>query len=177
MLSIPNQCSIENCEKPASKRSWCVMHYTRWRTHGDPLATKYNRSIVGITQLPEYKVWINIKDRCQRVGANGYANYGGRGITICPQWDKSFTSFLKDVGQRPSPRHEIERIDNNGNYEPGNCRWATHQEQSNNRRSNRFFTIGDETKTLKQWSDERGLKYKSVHARIQRGISIEDALH
>lgn len=91
--------------------------------------------------LPEYKVWVAMKQRCENPKNLGYANYGGRGITVCEQWSKSFASFLQDMGRRPSAELSVERIDNDLGYEPNNCRWATRAEQNNNRRAARRATL------------------------------------
>jgi hypothetical protein len=83
--------------------------------------------------IPEYSVWSDMRRRCFTPTHKNYAGYGGRGITVCPRWN-SFTTFLADMGPRPSPKHSIDRKDNDGNYEPANCRWATQPEQIRNRR-------------------------------------------
>lgn len=89
--------------------------------------------IHGMTESPEYRSWCHMKQRCLNPNSIRYERWGGRGIKICPQWLNSFETFYADVGERPSPIHSIDRINNDGNYEPGNVRWATHKEQRNNR--------------------------------------------
>lgn len=115
----------------------------------------------------EYWSWLQMLKRCHNPKTFGYADYGGRGITICERWLR-FDNFLADMGSRPKGT-SLDRIDNNGNYEPGNCRWATHKEQSRNKRSNRNITIDGTTRCLKDWADFAGNDYALVRSRLRLG--------
>jgi hypothetical protein len=102
--------------------------------------TKARRTVHGESgsalNTPEYRTWKNMRRRCRDPRSNRWALYGGRGIKVCEDWDTNYAAFPADMGRRPSPKHSIDRKDNNGNYEPGNCRWATAAEQRANQRRN-----------------------------------------
>jgi hypothetical protein len=87
----------------------------------------------GLEVVPEYHAWRGMMSRCYNPKSSGYKYYGGRGITVCERWKNSSNSFMEDMGPRPSPKHSVDRINNDGNYEPSNCRWATWKEQANNK--------------------------------------------
>ncbi len=119
----------------------------------------------GGQRRPEYEIWTNIIKRCTNPGCAAYARYGGRGITMCERWRTSFAAFLEDVGLRPSAQHTIDRINNDGNYEPANCRWATRSEQARNR-GNRQVEYHGRSLTLVEWSEEIGLPLRRLYWRI-----------
>lgn len=129
----------------------------------------------------EYATWSRIKNRCCNPKSLDYLDYGGRGIKICDRWldpEHGFENFLADMGPCPSPKHSIERKDNDGDYCPENCVWATQKEQQNNRRNNHKIEFRGETKTLMQWSEEKGINRGTLRTRIEDlGWPIEKALN
>jgi hypothetical protein len=124
-------------------------------THGQ--ATRSNRT-------KEYEAWLRMNARCTNQNSKDYKNYGGRGITVCERW-KIFQNFFTDMGPRPNG-YSLDRINNNGNYEPSNCRWATREQQNSNKRSNRNFTINGITGNMTQLAHHFGLTQRTVWARI-----------
>lgn len=129
-----------------------------------------------IYKTKEYFAWCDMRKRCLSEKSKDYANYGGRGITIDERWNR-FEDFLADVGIAPSKKHSLDRIDVNGNYEPGNIRWATWQEQQTNRRNSLNFTIDGVTRNLKAWAEIYGVKYVTAYHRVaKQNMPIEKAL-
>ena len=126
----------------------------------------------------EYRSWAGLKSRCLNKKDRGYKNYGGRGIKVCQRWQDSFEAFLEDMGKAPTPKHSIDRIDCNGNYEPQNCRWATYHQQANNRRSNRYVTL-KETGRVSATEAARilGKDITLIRSRLKRGWSDERAFY
>lgn len=123
----------------------------------------------------EYRAWTHMRDRCYSRNDNSYHHYGGRGIEVCARWKDSFDNFYKDMGDRPKGM-SLDRTDNNGNYEPGNCRWATKSQQSNNTRRNVNLTIDGTTKTIQEWSLISGVRYATIWARHRKGMPAHDAI-
>jgi len=110
-----------------------------------------------------------MKDRCLNPKCKGYPRWGGRGISICEEWKNSYPEFKKwALGAGYQERLQIERSNNDGNYEPGNCRWATQKEQNRNKRSNIHVTFNGVTKVLAEWVEEFGLRYSVVYSRLYR---------
>ncbi len=124
---------------------------------------------------PEYKIWKGMIQRCHNPKCGGYPLYGARGIHVSEQWrgEGGFERFFSHIGPKPSPKHEIDRIDSTGNYEPGNVRWATRKEQSRNLRRHNALTVNGITKKLYEWADETGLTISTILNRIRRGWSPE----
>lgn len=162
-----NSCARRSCQRLrlSSGRVTCLI----------PMAvcsrrpSKAMRERHGMTKSPEYQTWANMRSRCSDPDTPAYRHYGGRGITVCEQWC-SFTRFFQDMGPRPSPNHSIDRIDNDGNYEPKNCRWATKSEQAHNRRLFRISHNGA-THTIPEWSLLTGIPVRTLRGRISRGMS------
>lgn len=127
----------------------------RFTTHG-----KYD--------TPVYRTWLAMKGRCLRSTHTAYPDYGGRGIGICDRWKESFENFHADMGDPPGPGYSIERNDVNGNYEPGNCKWATVREQRRNTRSTVRLTYNGVTKSLAEWAEETGLHRTTIATRLRK---------
>ena len=113
--------------------------------------------------------------RCSNINEIGYHRYGGRGIVICKRWN-NFDNFFLDMGNPPTGNHSIDRINNDGNYDPSNCRWATHKEQQNNMRSNKILSFNAKNRTMKQWAEDTGIAYYVLKTRLLRGWYVERAL-
>ena len=129
----------------------------------------------GSVHSPEYKVWGEMIQRCYNPANKHFKNYGGRGISVCFRW-QDFLKFIDDIGMRLSSKHSIERRNNNGDYKPSNCYWATRQEQQNNMRTNRRLTHDGRTQTVAQWARELNIKYATLYGRSYAGWSDERAL-
>lgn len=136
------------------------------------------RLIHGKSSDPLHAVWCGMHSRCSNPNARAYSNYGGRGIRVCKRWSgpNGFVNFLFDMGPRPSPRHMVDRYPNrDGDYEPGNCRWATARQNSQNMRTNRNVTFRGETRCITEWARILGLGVSTLCYRL-RAWDLESAM-
>jgi len=136
----------------------------------------YNRH--GMSDSSEYHSWEGMKQRCLNPNDPHYLDYGGRGITVCDRW-LDFENFFADMGVKTTVKYTIDRIDNDGDYYPDNCRWATKKEQSNNKRNYRnskLITIACVTLTIAQWTKEMGFAKNVIYDRLKSGWSEFDAV-
>ncbi|SRR6266545_3323803 len=131
------------------------------------------REYHGKKSTPEYHTWKNMRRRCCDSKNQDWHRYGGRGITVCPEWRSSFTAFLGDLGERPTSKHTLDRYpDRDGNYEPGNCRWATPAEQARNSSRNHWITFKGQTRCLQDWATELGVTHECLRKRIKAGVPL-----
>ena len=136
-MSIARKCTIDGCEKQYVAKGMCSKHYQQVKRHGRLRPDIERASLNGASNHDLYPTWSAMLSRCNNHNSHIYEYYGGRGIKVCERWEKSFESFYKDMGDRPANK-TLDRINNNGNYEPSNCKWSTPKEQANNRRNNKL---------------------------------------
>lgn len=162
---------------PARKKSCGCLKRDRASELLAARKTKHGNSRRG-QETPEFKSWMAMKTRCLNQKEKTYPRWGGRGIKICPQWlgDNGFKQFLSDMGPKPSISHSLDRIDNDGDYEPSNCRWATQVQQGNNKRNNVIIEFDGKKMTIAQWANLLGIKRATLSRRLKAGWSIERAL-
>jgi hypothetical protein len=127
-------------------------------------------------QRPERSILTIMVQRCHNPKHPKFHLYGGRGIAVCERWRESFDAFLADMGPRPSPKHSVDRKDNDLGYEPGNCRWATQTEQCRNKRTNRLLSVRGKTVTVAEWATESGTPARLIAKRLELGWTAEDAI-
>lgn len=129
----------------------------------------------GMSKTRTYKCWFYMIKRCTKPKSKDYSSYGGRGIRVCDHWLRSFERFLEDMGECPE-NGSIDRIDNNGNYTPENCRWASQQQQCNNRRNSVRLSYQEECLTVAQWAERLQIGYTTLMGRLKRGWTVERTL-
>lgn len=163
------------CRCDCGKVSFAITtNLRRGNTKSCGCAQKESATKHGLVGTPEYLIWRGMRSRCRDAGSTAFRNYGGRGITVCPEWE-DFVVFLRDMGQRPNGC-DLDRIDNNKGYSKDNCRWISRQRNLNNKRTNRFIEHDGRSQTIADWADELGMNYRTLNNRINRGWPIERAL-
>jgi len=179
-------CKIPGCAASHFAKGYCRNHYEQKRRNGETIeGTVYQKkeNIKLKTKrenkrdLPEYKIWDAMIQRCTNENNQSYRKYGGRGIVVCERWRNSFTSFYKDIGPRPFPEAQIDRIDNDGNYEPGNCRWVSSKINNRNKNSNvltgnlvvKMVSMRGNGMTYMDISKALNVKYENVRSVLSRG--------
>lgn len=134
----------------------------------------------GQSHLAEYHVWHDMLRRCNKPSCSSYSNYGGRGIKVCQRWSSSFDAFLLDVGYRPQAesgyRIDLDRRNNEGDYEPDNCRWISHIDNCNNSRRVKTITFNGTSMSQSQWSRHLGFRNHTIYNRLKLGWTVEAAL-
>lgn len=125
---------------------------------------------------PEFISWRSMLARCYQTSGPRFADHGGRGIIVCERWRHSFENFLSDMGMKPSPEHSLDRINNDGNYEPENCRWATGSQQARNRRSGHFIETTAGRMTIADACERWNIPYAKLHKRVSLGWEPQAAI-
>lgn len=174
LLSYSKNHTVKECAekfKQPYKSVWALI-----KNHGQKLKLDVPRH--GYSKERLYWIYSGMKARCLNKNEPCYKHYGGRGIKICSEWLKGYVFFRSwALSHGYQDNLTIDRLDVNGNYEPSNCRWVTVKEQANNRRDNLFLVYNGESKTLQQWSDTYGINRKTLQQRLQRGLTLAEALN
>lgn len=159
------ECSGDNLKKGNTKSCGCISKECDWnKTHG-------------MTKTSEYHIWNSMKMRCINTKSDAYDNYGGRGIAVCDRWLDNFENFYADMGKRPEGM-SIDRIDVNGDYCPKNCRWATVEEQSRNKRDNVYIEYNGQSKIISDWAKDLNISKQTLHKRLNDyDYSVEEAFN
>jgi hypothetical protein len=151
-------------------------HLAAYAATGKHAALRHGEAKAGQESV-EWRTWHSVKRRCDPAAARIFPDYAGRGISMHQDWRQSFEAFVAAVGRRPGPGYSLDRYPNNdGNYEPGNVRWATRKQQARNRRNSLYIECGNEWRTLAEWSEITGLKNTTIRGRLRAGWPVERAL-
>lgn len=150
-------------EKKVAQRKYKI------NTHGESDRKRGTRTV-------EYSTWSGMITRCENPRSKDYSRYGARGIKVCERWRNCYDNFLKDMGRKPGKSYSLDRINNDGNYEPGNCRWASKKEQSNNQRTNVKLVHNGQTATVAEWAELTGLRHDTIGFRLRTGWSVSRTL-
>lgn len=179
IVMVKKMCSIDGCKRKVWARGYCDAHYKRFRRSGfgdfdrsPDIAV--NNDVHGLSRSKIYKLWDGMVRRCEDKNHHSYPNYGGRGIRVCNRWRTSFNNFLEDMGEKPGKAYSLDRIDNDGDYTPKNCRWSTKAEQAQNRRMNPRNTSGYTGVSLEQGKYWR-VTFERNGNRIRKNFTNKDS--
>lgn len=164
-------CGQEHTARIVEMRRGGVTSCGCWKQEVDSRRFRAFATKHAMSKTPTYDSWRAMRARCQSPANQAYASYGGRGIRVCERWSQSFEAFLTDMGQRPFGT-TLDRIDPNGHYEPGNCRWASADVQQVNKRSTRLVEVNGEQISLRDLSRRLGISYQTLHSRLQRKSAV-----
>ncbi|MCK5612299.1 hypothetical protein KAR91_61070 [Candidatus Pacearchaeota archaeon] len=163
--------AICDCGKEVQKKSWALVS---GNTRSCGCLIRKGPITHGKSHSKAYRSWNTMRQRCSNKNNHKYGSYGGRGITVCERWSK-FENFLEDMGEKPDGM-SIDRRNNDGDYAPENCRWATPIEQARNKRNNRLITYNGITKSIAEWSEDLQINYGTLVNRVSKGWTDERAL-
>jgi hypothetical protein len=160
--------AVQRAEKKAYDQArYIAKKAAHEAVHGPKIGANQWTRTHRMGNTPEYSAWTGMRGRCLNTADKSFAYYGGRGVQVCVRWE-SFDAFFADMGARPDGMSLDRFPDRDGNYEPGNCRWATPTEQTRNRRNTIALEYRGETKTLAEWCEQLGVNYSTAHRRLRR---------
>lgn len=169
------QCRIEGCETKGIAKGLCPRHYDSLRNHGDPLASAAKPEPCPRELRPTREIWYGMRNRCMNPSNKDFKYYGGRGIAVCERWN-SFENFVADMGVRP-PGLTLDREDNDKDYGPSNCRWASRKQQGQNKRSCVFVKLDGDLVNVSQACEKLSVSPSVVRMRVHRGQSPAKAFN
>ena len=171
----PRECAANGCNRilPGGTGRFCTRHRGRIRRHGDTDTVLCE--LHGLTRSPEYSAWAGMIGRCSNPRNPKWHRYGGRGISVCLEWRSSFLAFFQHIGPRPRVGLTLDRIDNDGNYEPGNVRWATRRQQQGNSCKAKPTLFRGEILPISEIARRVGLYPALINNRITAGWDVERA--
>lgn len=166
-----NEIIIAGCKIGRQKSCGCIKKLNSSKyLHGESKIRK--------GEVSEYRTWLKIKSRCNRVNDPKYSRYGGRGIKVCDRWNFNYENFLEDMGRRPDNKSSIDRINVDENYCPENCRWSDSIEQANNKTNSRYYEYNNEKLTIAQWSRKLELPYPNLRRKlVEKNESLETIIN